>query len=157
MIQLFRPQISEEAIEAVAAVLRSGWIGLGPKTAEFEKAFAEYVGAKYAVALNSMASDTFHMVADGTASARKQLQTERTRYHPRQFPSHEITFDKWGRQIYDYVRALLFSPFPVPYFRIGDRRVLVVPENRLPRETVSALLGRHYVEQQKSDSGDKSD
>ena len=53
MIQLFRPQISEEAIEAVAAVLRSGWIGLGPKTAEFEKAFAEYVGAKYAVALNS--------------------------------------------------------------------------------------------------------
>lgn len=156
-MQLFRPNVCETAIEAVADVLRSGWIGLGPKTAQFEQAFARYVGAKYAAALNSMASDTFCLVPDGTASARKQLQTERTRYHPRQFPSHEITFDKWGRQIYDYVRALLSSPFPVPYFRIGDRRVLVVPENRLPRETVSALLGRHYVERQKSDSGDKSD
>lgn len=52
-MQLFKPLITEEAIEAVVEVLRSGWIGLGPKTAEFEKAFAEYVGARYAVALNS--------------------------------------------------------------------------------------------------------
>lgn len=53
MIQLFRPIISEEAIEAVAEVLRSGWIGLGPKTEAFEKMFAEYMGARYAVGLNS--------------------------------------------------------------------------------------------------------
>jgi perosamine synthetase len=52
-IQLFKPNISEKAIKAVNKVLRSGWIGLGPKTAEFEKKFAKYVGAKYAVALNS--------------------------------------------------------------------------------------------------------
>jgi len=52
-VQLFKPYITEEAIKAVEEVLRSGWIGLGPKTAGFEKAFAEYVGAKYAVALNS--------------------------------------------------------------------------------------------------------
>jgi len=53
MIQLFKPCITEEAIEAVAEVLRSGWIGLGPKTQEFEQVFAEYVGAKHAIALNS--------------------------------------------------------------------------------------------------------
>jgi dTDP-4-amino-4,6-dideoxygalactose transaminase len=53
MIQLFKPFVSEEAIEEVASTLRSGWIGLGAKTAEFEKRFAEYVGAKYAVAVNS--------------------------------------------------------------------------------------------------------
>jgi perosamine synthetase len=52
-IQLFKPNISEAAIKAVVKVLRSGWIGLGPKTAEFEKKFAQYIGAKYAVALNS--------------------------------------------------------------------------------------------------------
>jgi len=52
-VQLFKPCITEGAIKAVVDVLRSGWIGLGPKTAEFEKAFAEHVGAKYAVALNS--------------------------------------------------------------------------------------------------------
>ncbi len=35
-VQLFRPLICEEAIQAVGDVLRSGWIGLGPKTREFE-------------------------------------------------------------------------------------------------------------------------
>jgi perosamine synthetase len=52
-MQLFKPNITQAAIEAVAEVLKSGWIGLGPKVAEFEKRFAEYCGAKYAVALNS--------------------------------------------------------------------------------------------------------
>lgn len=52
-MQLFKPNISEAAIEAVAQVLRSGWIGLGPKVAEFEEEFASYVGARYAVATNS--------------------------------------------------------------------------------------------------------
>lgn len=56
MIQLFRPFITEEAIDEVCKVLRSGWIGLGPKTEEFEKAFAKYVGSKYAVAVNSCTS-----------------------------------------------------------------------------------------------------
>ena len=55
-IDLFKTRISEESISNVAEVLRSGWIGLGPKTAEFEKAFAEYVGAKYCVGLNSCTS-----------------------------------------------------------------------------------------------------
>lgn len=53
MIQVFKPCMDQEEIDAVAEVLRSGWIGLGPKTAEFEKRFAEYVGAKYASGLNS--------------------------------------------------------------------------------------------------------
>lgn len=52
-MQLFKPNITQAAIDAVAEVLKSGWIGLGPKVAEFEKRFAEYCGAKYAVALNS--------------------------------------------------------------------------------------------------------
>lgn len=56
MIQLFKPYVSEEAINSVAEVLRSGWIGLGPKTLQFEKSFAEYVGSKYAVAVNSATS-----------------------------------------------------------------------------------------------------
>jgi perosamine synthetase len=55
-IPLFRPTIYKEAIEAVNEVLRSGWLGLGPKTQAFEKAFAEYVGAPYCVGLNSCTS-----------------------------------------------------------------------------------------------------
>lgn len=53
MIPIFRPSMGEEEIEAVAEVLKSGWIGLGPKTKEFEERFAEYIGTKYVVALNS--------------------------------------------------------------------------------------------------------
>lgn len=53
MIPVFRPSIGDEEIQAVTEVLRSGWLGLGPKTAEFEKAFAKYVGARHAIGLNS--------------------------------------------------------------------------------------------------------
>jgi len=52
-IPVFRPSYGEEEFEAVRAVMASGWVGLGPKTAEFEKKFAEYLGVKHAVALNS--------------------------------------------------------------------------------------------------------
>jgi len=53
MIPLFRPSISIDEINAVTEVLKSGWWGLGPKTAEFEEKFAKYVGVQHAVALNS--------------------------------------------------------------------------------------------------------
>ncbi len=45
--------IDEEDIKAVSEVLRSDWITQGSKVAEFEKEFASYVGARYAVAVNS--------------------------------------------------------------------------------------------------------
>lgn len=52
-IPVFRPSYDHREEEAVVRVLRSGWIGLGPVTEQFERAFAGKVGAKYAVALNS--------------------------------------------------------------------------------------------------------
>ncbi len=48
-----RPSITESDIDAVAEVLRSGWITTGSKAAEFEKNFCDYVGCKGAVALSS--------------------------------------------------------------------------------------------------------
>ncbi len=45
--------IDEEDIKVVIEVLRSDWITQGPKVAEFEKEFTRYVGARYAVAVNS--------------------------------------------------------------------------------------------------------
>ena len=53
MIPLFRPSVGDEELDALREVFASGWLGLGPKTAEFERRFAEYVGADHAVALNS--------------------------------------------------------------------------------------------------------
>ena len=53
VIPVFRPYYDEREEQAVIKVLRSGWIGLGPITEQFEQAFAAKVGARYAVALNS--------------------------------------------------------------------------------------------------------
>jgi dTDP-4-amino-4,6-dideoxygalactose transaminase len=47
------PSIGEEEIAAVLEVLRSGWITTGPRTREFEQAFAAFTGASAALALNS--------------------------------------------------------------------------------------------------------
>jgi perosamine synthetase len=78
-IQLFRPCVSDEAVAAVNDVLRSGWIGLGPKTAEFEGRFADYVGSKYAVAVNS-ATAALHlaMVVAGVGDGDEVLTTPMT-------------------------------------------------------------------------------
>lgn len=47
------PLIGEEEIEEVVATLRSGWIGTGPRVAQFQQDFGKYVGADYALAVNS--------------------------------------------------------------------------------------------------------
>ncbi len=47
------PDITEREIELVTEALRSGWITTGPKTKEFEKKLAEYVGNDCMVCLNS--------------------------------------------------------------------------------------------------------
>lgn len=47
------PRIEQEEIAEVVKTLRSGWLGTGPKVDKFQAAFREYVGTKYAVALNS--------------------------------------------------------------------------------------------------------
>lgn len=48
-----KQSICEEDIQAVVDVLRSDYLTTGPKVAEFERVVAEYVGAKYAVAISN--------------------------------------------------------------------------------------------------------
>ena len=45
--------IGEEEKKEILSVLDSGWLTTGPKVKQFEEDFARYVGAKYAIALNS--------------------------------------------------------------------------------------------------------
>lgn len=47
------PQIGEEEIAEVVATLRGGWLGTGPKVAQFERDFAAYKGSGHPVAVNS--------------------------------------------------------------------------------------------------------
>ena len=47
------PDLGEAEIEAVVRVLRSGWITTGPEVQAFEREFAELLGVRHAVAVNS--------------------------------------------------------------------------------------------------------
>ncbi|MCB0395748.1 MAG: DegT/DnrJ/EryC1/StrS family aminotransferase [Flavobacteriales bacterium] len=47
------PRIDEHTVEAVAEVLRSGWITTGPKTKQFEHDLATYCGVERVLCLNS--------------------------------------------------------------------------------------------------------
>jgi perosamine synthetase len=48
-----RQTIDEDDVQAVVETLRSDWLTTGPKVAEFEEAFAAWVGARYAVSFSS--------------------------------------------------------------------------------------------------------
>jgi UDP-4-amino-4-deoxy-L-arabinose-oxoglutarate aminotransferase len=48
-----RPDISDDDIAAVAAVLRSGWITTGPVAADFEAAFGQHCGGAHSIAVSS--------------------------------------------------------------------------------------------------------
>ncbi len=47
------PDIDDAELEEIRESLLSGWLTTGPKTRQFEAAFAEAVGARHAVAVNS--------------------------------------------------------------------------------------------------------
>ena len=48
-----QPPIEQPEIDEVVASLEDKWPGTGPKAKQFEEAFADYVGAEHAVAVNS--------------------------------------------------------------------------------------------------------
>lgn len=52
-IQLFKPWYGKAEYEALRQPLETGWVGYGPQAREFETRFADYIGVKHAVALNS--------------------------------------------------------------------------------------------------------
>lgn len=73
-IPLFRPSYDHRELNALKEPFKKGWIGLGPKTKEFEDKFADYTGAKYANALNS-ATSALHLAFSLFNIAGKEVIT----------------------------------------------------------------------------------
>ena len=62
-VPFFRPALGEAEIAEVERCLRSGWLTSGPIAKRFEAAFAEAVGAKHALAVNSCTA-ALHLAVD---------------------------------------------------------------------------------------------
>ena len=74
-----RQSIDENDIEAVVSALQSDYLTQGPKVKEFETKFAEYVGAKYAVAVNNATSGLhLSVLALGLSKGERVITTSIT-------------------------------------------------------------------------------
>ncbi|RAP44427.1 DegT/DnrJ/EryC1/StrS aminotransferase family protein [uncultured Methanosphaera sp.] len=76
MINIAKPIIHDEEIEAVTEVLKSGMLAQGPKVDQFQKEFAKYVEAEYGVATSS-GTTALHtaLVASGIKAGDEVITT----------------------------------------------------------------------------------
>lgn len=58
-----RPSIGQEELQAIKEVLESRWLTTGPVTQRFERAFAAFIGCKYAIAVSSCTA-ALHLALD---------------------------------------------------------------------------------------------
>jgi dTDP-4-amino-4,6-dideoxygalactose transaminase len=73
------PCIEEAEIREVVECLRSGWVGTGPRVAQFEKDFAQYRSAPFSVAVSSCtAALHLSMVAAGLRPGDEVITTPLT-------------------------------------------------------------------------------
>src|SRR5215216_5694219 len=73
------PALGSDEITEVIATLESGWLTTGPRVASFERAFAHYVNAPYAIAVNSCtAALHLSLLAAGIAEGDEVVTTPLT-------------------------------------------------------------------------------
>lgn len=63
------PSIGDAETRAVVETLQSGWLTTGPRTRQFEKDFAAYVGARHAIAVNSCTA-ALHLALEAIGISR---------------------------------------------------------------------------------------
>lgn len=78
-VPFFKPSFSEDEKKAVCDVIDSGWLTTGNVTHDFEREFAEFVGSKHALAVNSNTSGMIlAMEACGVKKGRAVITTPYT-------------------------------------------------------------------------------
>ena len=78
-VPFFKPSLGDEEKQAVLSVIDSGWLTTGKVTLEFEREFSEFVGSKYALAVNSNTSGMIlAMEACGVRAGKAVITTPYT-------------------------------------------------------------------------------
>lgn len=68
-VPLCHPTFREEELSALVETYRSGWLTVGPRSEELERGFAEYTGARHALAVSSC-SAALHLACIGAGLTR---------------------------------------------------------------------------------------
>ncbi len=146
-IPLANPYIGEEEAKAVYDVVKSGWVSMGKTVKEFENAFAEFVGAKHAIATNN-GTTALHvaLIASGINEGDEVLIPD-------------ITFISTGNVVlYEHALPVLVECDPRTYNisledaekKLSDKTKAIIPVdmNGLPADydMVLAFAEKHGLE-----------
>jgi dTDP-4-amino-4,6-dideoxygalactose transaminase len=142
VIPVFRPASGPEEEAAVVEVLRSGWWGLGPKTAEFEARFAEAVGAPHCIGTNSASSALLLSLAALDLAGREVITPALTFVST----NHAI-LQAGGRPVFADIRADTLTVDPDDVARLITPRtaaIVVVDYGGHPvdLDAITAIAGR---------------
>ena len=78
IIPLFKPSYGEEELESLREPFKSGWIGLGPKTKEFEQEFAKHVKADFGVGMSSATAGLHLALSEFNLAGAEVITTSMT-------------------------------------------------------------------------------
>lgn len=86
------------------------------------------------------AFEIFKIILDKVL-ANKKIQTfslkRTTKYKKKSFPNNGQVNWKWsGEKIYNFFRAMIFEPFPPPFFTIGKKKYYVVSEKLINKKKI---------------------
>jgi len=122
LIPMSAPDIAEEDVQAVSEVVRSGRLALGPRTEEFERLIAEYVGVKHAVAVSS-GTAALHLIVKALGIGPGDSARGITRDSP-----HEIR----ETEIFHGVRSIPRAEVLVPSFTFASSVNVILFERATP-------------------------
>ncbi len=158
-IQLFKPWYEESEHEALRQPLQTGWLGYGPLSREFEERFAEYVGVKHAIALNSCTA-ALHLaflvsdVAGGEVLTTPMtfvasnhailLSCARPVFCDIEADTLNINVDDAERRITPQTKAILAVHYGGQSCRMGELRALADRHGLLLIEDVAQACGATY-------------
>ena len=78
-VPFHQPSFGEEEISEMVQTLLSGWLTAGPKTRHFEKVFADYIGCKHAIGLNSCTAGLhLSLISSGISSGDEVITSPMT-------------------------------------------------------------------------------
>jgi UDP-4-amino-4,6-dideoxy-N-acetyl-beta-L-altrosamine transaminase len=127
-----RQHITEEDIQAAIEVLHSDYLTQGPKIGKFEKAFAEYVNAKYAIA-----------VSNGTAALHLSAMTLNVKLGDKVITT-PITFVASANCVCYCGGEVVFADIDPETFLIDIKEVRVLLES-MPPNTFKGIIAVDFA------------